>query len=67
MKAVEDESKVRMRRAPTRPNSPRESAVGVVMPRAMNPDCVSKSKLRQTMWRGTLLPRNVDTGATGIA
>jgi hypothetical protein len=54
-----------MRCAPTRPNSPRESEVGVVIPRAMNPDCVSKSKVKQTMWRGTLL--SVDTGATGIA
>ena len=34
------------------PNSPRDSDVGVVMPRAMKPDWVSKSKLRQTMWRG---------------
>ena len=62
-----DLSKARMRCAPTRPNSPRESGVGVVMPRAMKPDWVSKSKVRQTMWRGTLLSRNVDTGATGIA
>jgi len=28
---------------------------------------VSKSKLRQTMWRGTLPSRDVDTHATGIA
>ncbi len=34
------------------PNSPRDSGVGVVMPRAMKPDWVSKSKVRQTMWRG---------------
>ncbi len=62
-----DLSKVRIRCAPIRPNSPRESAVGLVMPRAMKPDWVSKSKLRQTMWRGTLLSRNVDTHASGIA
>src|SRR3954447_18648084 len=42
----------RMRRAPMGPNSPRDSAVGVVIPRAMKPDCVSKSNVRQTMWRG---------------
>src|SRR5690242_14091176 len=47
----------RIRRAPTSPNSPRESAVRVVMPRAMKPDWVSKSKVRQTMWRGTAGPR----------
>ena len=34
------------------PNSPRDSGVGVVMPRAMKPDWVSKSKVRQTIWRG---------------
>src|SRR5215467_6990576 len=45
-------SKARMRCAPIRPNSPRDSGVGVVMPRAMKPDWVSKSKVRQTMWRG---------------
>ncbi len=43
-----------MRCAPMRPNSPRDSGVGVVRPRAMKPDWVSKSKVRQTMWRGTL-------------
>ncbi len=42
-------SKARMRRAPTSPNSPRDSGVGVVMPRAMKPDWVSKSNVRQTM------------------
>jgi hypothetical protein len=31
----------------------------------MNPDCVSKSNVKQTMWRGTLV--SVDTSATGIA
>jgi hypothetical protein len=34
------------------PNSPRDNGVGVVMSRAMNPDWVSKSNVRQTMWRG---------------
>src|SRR5512144_1405349 len=45
--------KSRMRREAMAPNSPRDSGVGVVMPRAMKPDCVSKSKVRQTIWRGT--------------
>src|SRR6478752_1488655 len=45
----------RMRPLATRPpNSPRDSGVGVVMPRAMKPDWVSKSKVRQTMGRGIL-------------
>ena len=35
--------------APVSPNSPRDSGVSVVMRRAMKPDCVSKSKVRQTM------------------
>ena len=52
---------------PDEPELPRESGVGLVMPRAMKPDWVSKSKVRQTMWRGTLLSPNMDTGATGIA
>ena len=39
----------RMRREASAPNSPRDSGVGVVMPRAMKPDWVSKSKVRQTM------------------
>jgi hypothetical protein len=39
----------RMRDDARAPNSPRDSAIGVVMPRAMNPDIVSKSKVRQTM------------------
>src|SRR5438046_9768992 len=47
-----DARKARMRREASAPNSPRDSGVGVVMPRAMKPDCVSKSKVRQTMWRG---------------
>jgi hypothetical protein len=33
-----DLSRASMRRAPISPNSPRDSGVGVVMPRAMNPD-----------------------------
>ena len=53
-------SNARMRRAPMSPNSPRDSGVGVVMPRAMKPDWVSKSKVRQTMWRGTRDLRTVD-------
>ena len=57
----------RMRSAPIRPNSPRDSGVGVVMPRAMKPDWVSKSKVRQTMWRGTARLRDVDMGLIGIA
>ena len=46
-----------MRRDASAPNSPRESGVGVVMPRAMKPDCVSKSNVRQTIWRGTTFSR----------
>src|SRR5258708_40020111 len=46
----------RMRDDARAPNSPRERAVGVVRPRAMKPDMVSKSKVRQTMWRGTAGP-----------
>src|SRR5258708_37074013 len=42
----------RMRGDARAPNSPRDRAVGVVRPRAMKPDMVSKSKVRQTMWRG---------------
>src|SRR4051812_3918264 len=50
---------VRMRPDAMAPNSPRDSGVGVVMPRAMKPDWVSKSKVRQTMWRGMIsLGRN---------
>src|SRR5688572_2356020 len=47
----------RMRPDAMAPNSPRDSGVGVVMPRAMKPDWVSKSKVRQTMWRGTGVAR----------
>src|SRR5579871_1770803 len=46
----------RMRGAARAPNSPRDRDVGVVRPRAMKPDMVSKSKVRQTMWRGTADP-----------
>jgi len=35
--------------APITPNSPRDTGVGVVMPRAIQPDIASKSKLMQTM------------------
>ena len=38
-----DLSMARIRGAATRPNSPRDSGVGVVMPRAMKADWVSKS------------------------
>src|SRR5216683_1086536 len=39
----------RMRAAPITPNSPRDSGVGVVMPRAIQPESASKSKLMQAM------------------
>src|SRR5258706_15218912 len=42
-------SSARMRAAPITPNSPRDTGVGVVMPRAIQPDIASKSKLMQTM------------------
>src|SRR5713226_5174789 len=42
-------SSARMRPAPITPNSPRDTGVGVVMPRAIQPDIASKSKLMQTM------------------
>ena len=41
-----DCSSARMREAARAPNSPRDSGVGVVSPREMNPDIVSKSKVR---------------------
>jgi hypothetical protein len=44
-----------IRRDASAPNSPRESGVGVVIPRAMKPDCVSKSNVRQTIWRAMAL------------
>src|SRR6266487_3088904 len=37
------------RAAPITPNSPRETGVGVVMPRAIQPEIASKSKVMQTM------------------
>ena len=40
----------RIRFAPTTPNSPREIGVGVVMPRAAQPDIASKSKVRQAIY-----------------
>src|SRR5258708_22678732 len=42
-------SSARMRPAPITPNSPRDTGIGVVMPRAIQPDVASKSKLMQTM------------------
>src|SRR5881396_3091342 len=42
-------SSARMRTAPITPNSPRDTGVGVVMPRAIQPEIASKSKLMQTM------------------
>src|ERR1043166_10176209 len=47
---------VRMRPEAMAPNSPRDSGGGVAMPRAMKPDWVSKSKVRQTIWRGMRKP-----------
>src|SRR5260221_10956785 len=47
-----DASNARMRSAPTAPNSPCEIGVGVVMPRAIQSDSASKSKVRHTRWRG---------------
>src|SRR5947199_10297368 len=54
------------RREPSAPNSPRDSGVGVVSPRAMKPEWVSKSKVRQTMWRGTATLR-IETRRLAIA
>src|SRR5712691_565204 len=42
-------SSARMRAAPITPNSPRDTGVGVVMPRAIQPEIASKSKVMQTM------------------
>src|SRR5712691_542918 len=42
-------SSARMRAAPITPNSPRDTGVGVVMPRAIQPDMASKSNVMQTM------------------
>src|SRR2546427_4456269 len=42
-------SSARIRAAPITPNSPRDTGVGVVMPRAIHPEIASKSKLMQTM------------------
>src|SRR6266705_1355857 len=42
-------SSARMRAAPITPNSPRDTGVGVVMPRAIQPEIASKSKLMQTI------------------
>ena len=54
---LRDFSIARMRCAPVSPNSPRDIGVCEVMPRAMKPDCVSKSKVRQTIWRGIRMLR----------
>src|SRR5438067_7566609 len=45
-------NRARMRGTATAPNSPRETKLGVVRPRAMSPYMVSKSKVTQTRWRG---------------
>src|SRR5947207_2268562 len=45
-------SSARMRGTATAPNSPRDTKLGVVRPRAMSPYIVSKSKVTQTRWRG---------------
>src|SRR2546427_10364678 len=42
-------SSARTRAAPLTPNSPRDTGVGVVMPRAIQPEIASKSKLMQTI------------------
>ncbi len=44
-------SSARIRAAPMMPNSPREIGVGVVMPRATQPDIASRSKVRHAMCR----------------
>src|SRR5262245_49281329 len=38
------------RRAPTTPNSPRDSAVGLVSSRKIQDETASKSNVRQTRW-----------------
>src|SRR5438552_3039779 len=45
-------NRARMRGTATAPNSPRDTKLGVVRPRAMSPYIVSKSKVTQTRWRG---------------
>src|SRR5712691_3405024 len=42
-------SSARMRPAAITPNSPRDTGVGVVIPRAIQPEIASKSKLMQTI------------------
>src|SRR6266699_3012877 len=44
------------RAAPITPNSPRETGVGVVMPRAIQPEIASKSNVMQTMCFATRSP-----------
>src|SRR5262245_26125569 len=62
-----DARRSRMRRDALAPNSPRERGVGVVMPRAINPDWVSKSKVRQTMWRGMTIHRPASPSQSAVA
>jgi hypothetical protein len=45
-----------MRLTPITPNSPREIGVGDIMPHAIIPLMVSKSKVRQEMWRDMTHP-----------
>src|SRR6267142_463131 len=56
-------SSARMRAAPITPNSPRDTGVGVVMPRAIQPDIASKSKVMQTMCFTTRSSRSIDARA----
>src|SRR5215475_8602259 len=51
-------SRARIRRAPTRPNSPRDIGVGEVKPRAIQGETASKSKVRQTMRRAMTMMLN---------
>src|ERR1051325_6912182 len=46
-----DLRKPRIRPDAIAPNSPRDNGVGVVIPRAIKPDWVSKSNVRQTICR----------------
>jgi hypothetical protein len=54
-------SSARIRRAPIRPNSPRDMGVGVVRPRAIQIETASKSKVRQTIRLGILTLRSLKT------
>src|SRR5712691_10189118 len=55
-------SRASTRAAPITPNSPRDTGVGVVMPRAIQPDIASKSKLMQTMCFA-ITGASIDAGA----